>query len=236
MNPPIEPHILIIDESIVESTILMTLLSPLSKKIVICSNHNQGLEILTNLRDKNAGPDLIFLTLPPDHHHDFEVAIKLFALALQNGNPSRTIVLGGDKLPPQFDGEKTKDSSFLQKPITREKLEDVLATINYSFPKNNCWEYMGCGREPGGENASESGVCPAAIEMAAEGIHSGKRGGRACWAVSGTMCGGTVQGTFANKISNCHSCDFYQLIKLEEGHVFESVNSILGRLQRGKRK
>jgi len=30
--------------------------------------------------------------------------------------------------------------------------------------KKNCWEFMKCGREPGGVNAIELGVCRAATE------------------------------------------------------------------------
>ena len=47
----------------------------------------------------------------------------------------------------------------------------------------NCWEYWGCGRESGGVNAIEEGVCPAARETRLDGVHGGRNGGRACWAV-----------------------------------------------------
>ncbi len=55
----------------------------------------------------------------------------------------------------------------------------------------NCWQYKKCGRE---------NTCPAHIRDM----------GRMCWMVAGTMCGGTVQGTFAQKSGNCLLCDFYQ--------------------------
>ena len=225
-------HILIIDESIVELTMLMTLLSPITKNLVTCTTYTQGFEILSNLKDSNSTPDLIFLALPPSHHHECDLAIKLFALALQNANPAKTIILGGDKLPPEFDKAKIKDNFIMYKPITRQKLQEVLKPLNLNFSKINCWEYMDCGREPGGRHTDEKGICPAGISEAADGIHSGKHGGRVCWAISGTMCGGSVQGTFAGKISNCQDCDFYQLVQLEEGPVFESVNSVLNRLKR----
>ena len=81
----------------------------------------------------------------------------------------------------------------------------------------NCWEVMMCGREMRGENAAEYGVCPAAADESFDGINSGKCGGRICWAVAGTLCGGCVQGSFADKRISCLNCDFYQMVQEEEG-------------------
>ncbi len=100
--------------------------------------------------------------------------------------------------------------------------------------KVNCWQFKKCGRQQDGANAAELGVCPAAIEEAVEGVNCGKKGGRACWALAGTLCGGKVQGTFASKITNCMHCDFYQLVRNEEGKDFIQSREILARL--GKRK
>ena len=66
--------------------------------------------------------------------------------------------------------------------------------------KTNCWEFKVCGREPGGSKVNEFGVCPAAIDKKVNGIHDGINGGRCCWAVAGTLCGGVVQGTFSKKM------------------------------------
>ena len=76
---------------------------------------------------------------------------------------------------------------------------------------------MKCGREPGGEKAAEIGVCPAAADESFDGINSGRCGGRFCWAVAGTFCGGKVQGTFAQKRESCLSCGFYHRVQIEEG-------------------
>ncbi len=81
----------------------------------------------------------------------------------------------------------------------------------------NCWEYMKCGREPGGERLAELGVCPAAVDESFDGINSGRCGGRFCWAVAGTFCGGKAQGSFAQKRESCLSCDFYHLVQAEAG-------------------
>jgi len=63
----------------------------------------------------------------------------------------------------------------------------------------NCWEYKRCGREAGGLRAAELGVCPAF-----------PLGGTTCATVAGTLCGGMVQGTFAQKLGTCLSCEFYR--------------------------
>jgi hypothetical protein len=84
----------------------------------------------------------------------------------------------------------------------------------------NCWEFLKCGREPGGPHAHEVGVCPAAVEGKLDGIHAGKNGGRACWLVSGTIRNGVVQGTFGKKYKVCQDCSFFNLVKLDEGGGF----------------
>lgn len=63
----------------------------------------------------------------------------------------------------------------------------------------NCWEFKKCGREKGGAHVDEHGVCPAY-----------PNGGTTCARVAGTLCHGTVQGSFAMKLSSCMKCDYYQ--------------------------
>ena len=63
----------------------------------------------------------------------------------------------------------------------------------------NCWEFKKCGRESGGVKVKELGICPAYP-------YNGAR----CAHVAGTLCGGKVQGTFAEKLSNCMQCEFYR--------------------------
>ncbi len=76
----------------------------------------------------------------------------------------------------------------------------------------NCWEIMKCGREPGGAKAEVLGVCIATTDSKVNGQNNGTNGGRICWAVAGTLCGGTVQGEFAAKMDNCIKCDFYHQV------------------------
>lgn len=83
--------------------------------------------------------------------------------------------------------------------------------------RQNCWEFMRCGREPGGARVSELGICPATTDRSADGSNAGQNGGRICWAIVGTLCGGKVQGTFAQKRVFCRTCDFYHHVKKTNG-------------------
>ena len=88
--------------------------------------------------------------------------------------------------------------------------------MNESKRKLNCWEFKGCGREPGGAYESERGVCPAAVETRLDGVHGGRNAGRACWAVAGTMSRGQSESSFDKKYRMCSLCDFYLLLRNEE--------------------
>lgn len=80
---------------------------------------------------------------------------------------------------------------------------------------------MECGREPGGSNADELGVCPACVATEADGINYGKNAGRVCWAIAGTYCEGKVQGSFARKRKTCMDCEVYKKVKKEEKEKFK---------------
>lgn len=108
------------------------------------------------------------------------------------------------------------------------------------MPKLNCWEFKNCGREPGGANVSLMGVCPASNCEPLDGPNQGTSGGRMCWAIAGTFCGGKVQGTFGAKVLDCTRCDFLTRVRNEEGdsfkfltpnREFEQVHYILGELE-----
>lgn len=61
----------------------------------------------------------------------------------------------------------------------------------------NCWEYLGCGKEKN---------CPAYPNH-----------GRACFAVTEISCRGEKQGSYEEKIAKCREfCDFYyELVGVE---------------------
>ena len=91
----------------------------------------------------------------------------------------------------------------------------------------NCWELKKCGREPGGSKVAELGVCPAATENKLHNVNNGKNGGRSCWVIAGTFCGGKVQGSFAQKLANCMDCFFYKQVQTEEKGELKSSSEIL---------
>lgn len=82
--------------------------------------------------------------------------------------------------------------------------------------KRNCWEFMQCGREPGGSRVAEMGVCPAAVESRLDGILGGTNAGRCCWAVAGTFCKGGPEGTFAKRYATCRECEFFKSVQAEK--------------------
>ena len=86
--------------------------------------------------------------------------------------------------------------------------------------KVNCWEYMKCGREVGGTKENELGICPAVRNFTHSGKNDGRGAGRICWQVAGTFCRNKLQGTFAKKMLNCARCEFFMLVKSEEGVKF----------------
>lgn len=103
------------------------------------------------------------------------------------------------------------------------------------YVKQNCWEYFKCGREQDGAKARELGVCVAAAEGSANGIHHGKNGGRCCWAIAGTLCRGKAQGTFAEKHGACLRCSFYRTVTAEEAAKLVPLHSILERVAAHRR-
>ena len=92
----------------------------------------------------------------------------------------------------------------------------AIAQKNLATVKINCWEFKKCGRQPGGHKEKELGTCPVTILGDFDGAHEGKNGGRVCWAIAGSLCGGKIQGTYAQKLNNCWRCEFMNLVKKEE--------------------
>jgi len=94
--------------------------------------------------------------------------------------------------------------------------------------KQNCWEVKSCGRcmDIIGDDA-----CPVCKETKLDGIHGGLNGGRACWTISHTKCGGITQGAFGKKFNNCIECEFYKMVKKEEKASFQLSATILSRLK-----
>jgi hypothetical protein len=113
---------------------------------------------------------------------------------------------------------------LLKKGMEGKNLEHLYIIFNnFKIIKNqdisqkvNCWEFMNCGREIGGEKAGTLGVCPTAFDTSSEGLNQGKLGGRICWAIAGTFSGKKVEGYFARNMLSCESCYFFQIVKKDE--------------------
>jgi hypothetical protein len=82
--------------------------------------------------------------------------------------------------------------------------------------KINCWEYQKCGREANGENIQKLGICDVYLESTLDGIHGGKRGGRACWVVRDIKCGSKMKRTFVPHYVVCTACGFKRNVIKEE--------------------
>ncbi len=94
--------------------------------------------------------------------------------------------------------------------------------------KINCWEFKKCGRQPGGENVADFGLCAAATTEIMDGVHGGVKAGRACFAVVGTPCGELKTAENATHgTHNCISCSFYHMLKNEEGQEFITARDLL---------
>jgi len=79
--------------------------------------------------------------------------------------------------------------------------------------KLNCWEFKKCGREPGGRNVSQYGVCSIPLARDCDGINGGKNCGRACWLWRELACVKIMQKCSVQEIRECRECDFYLFVK-----------------------
>ncbi len=93
--------------------------------------------------------------------------------------------------------------------------------------KLNCWEFKQCGREKGGANVVELGVCPASTETVLAGVHDGENSGRACWVMEGTLCAAEVQGSFLEKFKRCIDCNFFHEVEAQEGRALKNAKDLL---------
>jgi len=86
--------------------------------------------------------------------------------------------------------------------------------------KRNCWDYYRCRRQAKDDDGKEHDVCPVYLETKLNGVHDGKNGGRACWVVAGTKCGGRIKRIVVPKFIACKVCDFKKTVIREESKNF----------------
>ncbi len=98
--------------------------------------------------------------------------------------------------------------------IRAKSSKDTGSTFTLYFPsqpesednKTACWDCLGCGIK-----TDPAKRCPAYPYF-----------GRTCWAIAGTMCEGKTMGTYAEKISDCRDCPFYQRCNTPDNHQGEA--------------
>lgn len=212
--------------------------------------HQVGDEVLTkvahviqsSLRNRDrvyryGGEEFVVILQDCNKHHALEISEKIrrnvSGLEIQSCL-NVTVSLGVSTYPE--DGgtvnqivQACDSSLLLAKSLGKNRVQAFSSRILYSTSagkgkgnsKLNCWEFKACGRQPGGENVNELGVCAASTDQSLDLIHGGKNCGRTCWVISGTYCKGTVQGTFAQKYKDCRICDFYLLVQQQEGDHFK---------------
>ncbi len=86
--------------------------------------------------------------------------------------------------------------------------------------RENCWEVMRCGREPGGVNAA-MGVCPAAVPGEHDGTNGGDARGRCCWMLPDVVCP-SLEGVEGRgpRLRACLACTFLTGVMNDEGREF----------------
>ena len=92
--------------------------------------------------------------------------------------------------------------------------------------KKNCWEVRNCGREPGGHNVGDLGLCAAATTKIMDGVHGGENAGRACWIVVGSKCGNETISAAEKRRTTCMACDFYHMVQLQEGNNLKHTEEL----------
>lgn len=92
--------------------------------------------------------------------------------------------------------------------------------------KLNCWEFTKCGRQAEGSSEDVCGLCPSSGDIRLDGIHDGISAGRSCWVVAGTYAKGEPCCSLLRDIKTCDDCEFYQLVKSEEGDGFLDVATL----------
>ena len=75
--------------------------------------------------------------------------------------------------------------------------------------KQNCWEFMQCGKGPREGQVSNQDICPVALNEQYNSINRGINAGRFCWVIKGTnkQC----------QWMTCLTCPFAIHVKQEEG-------------------
>lgn len=83
----------------------------------------------------------------------------------------------------------------------------------------NCWEFKKCGKNIDPEKVNPADSCPALSDVSSSGINGGSCGGRICWAVKGSFSDNKALDA-DDELESCINCEFFNLVKEEEGDSF----------------
>ena len=85
--------------------------------------------------------------------------------------------------------------------------------------KLNCWEFYKCGREAGGIHVEKLGECIVSLNKEYDTINHGRRGGRICWSIYGSLCQDQLEEK-CTRHDNCLKCEFLNRVRGEEKNNF----------------
>jgi signal transduction histidine kinase len=110
--------------------------------------------------------------------------------------------------------------------IKRRQENSLFKSLLSSLAENvptNCWEYVQCNFGPGSQHP-----CPVVKNKTSNGVNRGKNAGRICWTVPNTPCFIDPTHKYTVKREYCLSCDFFSLVRDEEGDNFKLLKLAQG--------
>ena len=107
-------------------------------------------------------------------------------VTLHDISDRKRILLKIEQDRKRLEGALAEISAMIQR-VTQGSAGEFFFTLPPDYEP--CWQMMQCGQES----------CPC---FGREPLQ--------CWTITGTRCNGQVQGKFAQKISSCLACEFYQ--------------------------
>lgn len=102
--------------------------------------------------------------------------------------------------------------------------------------RENCWEYVYCGKGPDGTRCGEGKACPVVEAKSLDGLNHGTNGGRICWAYFASLAmtpenaGPRLAGD-SKKFYDCLRCPFLNFVQTQEGDDFVFINDTTERLR-----
>jgi len=85
--------------------------------------------------------------------------------------------------------------------------------------KDNCWDYMKCGKGPDENGKNKFIMCPVVFHEAANGLNGGVNGGRLCWLVASKKKYGEMKHLNQKRTDPCFFCEFHYKVMAEEGFM-----------------